>query len=35
MSATWPEPVQRVARVLQEGRVEARIEEFRDGTPPA
>jgi prolyl-tRNA editing enzyme YbaK/EbsC (Cys-tRNA(Pro) deacylase) len=35
MSASWPEPVQRVARVLQEGRVEARIEEFRDGTPTA
>jgi prolyl-tRNA editing enzyme YbaK/EbsC (Cys-tRNA(Pro) deacylase) len=35
MSATWPEQVRRVARVLQEGRVEARIEEFRDGTPTA
>ena len=28
----WPEAVQRVAAVLREGRVEARIEEFADGT---
>jgi prolyl-tRNA editing enzyme YbaK/EbsC (Cys-tRNA(Pro) deacylase) len=35
MSSDWPEPVQRVAEVLQESRVEARIEEFRDGTPTA
>jgi prolyl-tRNA editing enzyme YbaK/EbsC (Cys-tRNA(Pro) deacylase) len=35
MSSDWPEPVQRVAQVLQESRVEARIEEFRDGTPTA
>lgn len=35
MNAGWPEPVQRVARVLQEGRVEARIEEFKEGTPTA
>jgi prolyl-tRNA editing enzyme YbaK/EbsC (Cys-tRNA(Pro) deacylase) len=35
MSAGWPEPVQRVARVLREGRVEARIEEFGEGTPTA
>jgi prolyl-tRNA editing enzyme YbaK/EbsC (Cys-tRNA(Pro) deacylase) len=34
MSA-WPEPVERVARVLREGRVETRIEEFADGTPTA
>ncbi|HXV56278.1 MAG TPA: YbaK/EbsC family protein [Gaiellaceae bacterium] len=33
--AEWPEAVSRVARVLQEGRVEARIEEFPDGTPTA
>jgi Cys-tRNA(Pro) deacylase len=33
--ASWPEPVRRVARVLQEGRVEARIEEFGEGTPTA
>jgi Cys-tRNA(Pro) deacylase len=32
---SWPEPVRRVARVLQESRVEARIEEFREGTPTA
>ncbi|HSK17030.1 MAG TPA: YbaK/EbsC family protein [Gaiellaceae bacterium] len=31
----WPEPVQRVAGVLREGRVEARIEEFLEGTPTA
>jgi prolyl-tRNA editing enzyme YbaK/EbsC (Cys-tRNA(Pro) deacylase) len=35
MSAGWPEPVQRVARALREGRVEARIEEFHEGTPTA
>jgi Cys-tRNA(Pro) deacylase len=33
--AEWPGGVARVARVLQEGRVEARIEEFPDGTPTA
>jgi Cys-tRNA(Pro) deacylase len=31
----WPEPVRRVARVLQESRVEARVEEFGEGTPTA
>ncbi len=31
----WPEAVQRVAAVLRESRVEARIEEFVDGTPTA
>ena len=35
MSADWPEPVQRVARALREGRIEARIEEFHEGTPTA
>jgi prolyl-tRNA editing enzyme YbaK/EbsC (Cys-tRNA(Pro) deacylase) len=35
MSADWPDTVQRVARVLREGRVEARIEEFKAGTPTA
>jgi prolyl-tRNA editing enzyme YbaK/EbsC (Cys-tRNA(Pro) deacylase) len=35
MSVDWPEPVQRVARALREGRVEARIEEFHEGTPTA
>jgi prolyl-tRNA editing enzyme YbaK/EbsC (Cys-tRNA(Pro) deacylase) len=35
MSEGWPEPVQRVARALRDGRVEARIEEFRAGTPTA
>lgn len=35
MRADWPEPVQRVARALREGRVEARIEEFHEGTPTA
>ncbi|HWM13094.1 MAG TPA: YbaK/EbsC family protein [Gaiellaceae bacterium] len=35
MREDWPEPVQRVARALREGRVEARIEEFKAGTPTA
>lgn len=35
MSADWPETVQRVARALREGRIEARIEEFHEGTPTA
>ena len=35
MTPEWPEPVERVARVLPEGRVEARIEEFKHGTPTA
>jgi prolyl-tRNA editing enzyme YbaK/EbsC (Cys-tRNA(Pro) deacylase) len=34
-SAEWPEAVERVAGVLREGRVEARIEEFAEGTPTA
>ena len=32
---TWPEPVERVARALREAAVEARLEEFPDGTPTA
>jgi prolyl-tRNA editing enzyme YbaK/EbsC (Cys-tRNA(Pro) deacylase) len=32
---TWPEPVQRVAAVLQKAAVDARIEEFEHGTPTA
>ena len=32
---TWPEPVERVAAVLRAAAVEARIEEFADGTPTA
>lgn len=32
---SWPEPVQRVAAVLREARVEARVEEFGEGTPTA
>ena len=35
MGADWPEPVERVARVLRESRVEARIEQFHEGTPTA
>jgi prolyl-tRNA editing enzyme YbaK/EbsC (Cys-tRNA(Pro) deacylase) len=35
MSETWPEPVQRVARFLRDSTVEARVEEFEDGTPTA
>ena len=31
----WPEPVERVARFLRESGVEARIEEYADGTPTA
>src|SRR6478672_9750108 len=31
----WPEPVQRVSAVLREAAVDARIEEFADGTPSA
>jgi prolyl-tRNA editing enzyme YbaK/EbsC (Cys-tRNA(Pro) deacylase) len=31
----WPAPVERVARFLREARVEARLEEFREGTPTA
>jgi prolyl-tRNA editing enzyme YbaK/EbsC (Cys-tRNA(Pro) deacylase) len=34
-SPEWPEAVQRVAAVLRESRVEARLEEFADGTPTA
>jgi Cys-tRNA(Pro) deacylase len=33
--STWPEAVERVARVLREQAVDARLEEFRDGTPTA
>ncbi|HEX3807983.1 MAG TPA: YbaK/EbsC family protein [Gaiellaceae bacterium] len=32
---TWPEPVERVAAVLRGAAVDARIEEFEDGTPTA
>src|SRR5918999_223635 len=32
---TWPEPVERVAEVLRRAGVEARIEEFAQGTPTA
>ena len=31
----WPEPVERVAAVLRAAAVDARIEEFREGTPNA
>lgn len=31
----WPTPVERVARFLREARVEARLEEFTEGTPTA
>jgi prolyl-tRNA editing enzyme YbaK/EbsC (Cys-tRNA(Pro) deacylase) len=34
-SSEWPEPVERVAAVLRRGGVEARIEEFVEGTPTA
>ncbi len=32
---SWPAPVERVAAVLRAARVEARIEEFAEGTPTA
>ena len=32
---TWPDPVERVSAVLRAAAVEARIEEFSDGTPTA
>ncbi|MDQ3994558.1 MAG: YbaK/EbsC family protein [Actinomycetota bacterium] len=35
MIRDWPTPVERVARFLREARVEARLEEFREGTPTA
>jgi Cys-tRNA(Pro) deacylase len=35
VTSAWPEAVERVARVLREARVEARVEEFREGTPSA
>jgi prolyl-tRNA editing enzyme YbaK/EbsC (Cys-tRNA(Pro) deacylase) len=33
--SAWPAAVERVASVLREASVEARVEEFRDGTPTA
>ncbi|HKI91111.1 MAG TPA: YbaK/EbsC family protein, partial [Gaiellaceae bacterium] len=33
--AEWPEPVERVAATLREAVVEARLEEFPQGTPTA
>jgi Cys-tRNA(Pro) deacylase len=35
MKPSWPEPVERVARFLREAGTEARIEEFKGGTPTA
>jgi hypothetical protein len=32
---SWPEPVQRVAAVLEQAAAVARLEEFPDGTPTA
>jgi len=32
---TWPEPVERVSAVLRAAAIDARIEEFEDGTPTA
>ena len=32
---SWPEPVQRVVRTIREANIEARVEEFSDGTPTA
>jgi len=35
MAERWPEPVERVAAVLRDAGVDARLEEFREGTPTA
>jgi len=35
MRDSWPEPVERVSAVLRAGAVDARIEEFEEGTPTA
>jgi prolyl-tRNA editing enzyme YbaK/EbsC (Cys-tRNA(Pro) deacylase) len=35
MTTDWPDSVERVARFLREATVEARVEEFEDGTPTA
>ena len=35
MVAAWPEPVERVSSFLRDSGVEARIQEFSDGTPTA
>jgi Cys-tRNA(Pro) deacylase len=35
MTSGWPEPVERVSSVLRAGAVDARIEEFDEGTPTA
>jgi prolyl-tRNA editing enzyme YbaK/EbsC (Cys-tRNA(Pro) deacylase) len=35
MSASWPEAVERVSEAFRASGVEARIEEFADGTPTA
>jgi hypothetical protein len=32
---SWPEPVRRVAAVLEQAAAEARLEEFPDGAPTA
>jgi Cys-tRNA(Pro) deacylase len=32
---TWPESVERVVRTIREANIEARVEEFPDGTPTA
>ena len=35
MAERWPEPVERVAAVLRDSGIDARVEEFREGTPTA
>jgi Cys-tRNA(Pro) deacylase len=35
MTDAWPEPVERVVRFLRDATVEARVEEFSEGTPTA
>jgi prolyl-tRNA editing enzyme YbaK/EbsC (Cys-tRNA(Pro) deacylase) len=35
MAERWPEPVERVAAVLRDAGIDARVEEFKEGTPSA
>jgi Cys-tRNA(Pro) deacylase len=35
MTAAWPEPVERVSNVLRAAAIDARIEQFDEGTPTA
>src|ERR1044071_3193282 len=35
MSTAWPEPVERVSAVLRAAAIDARVEQFDEGTPTA